>query len=186
MKRTAVDSQQDVAVPFRTILVQAIETQWTKASRGAPAATHRNRVPEAVDLPAALPDLGERSYVLQHVVYSESDGFQAPWYKPVTATAAMAAFHFACIRVAYAHQFVRVDFEWYSVKGVPRRPEIHDRHTLQPGQWGRVRANGRFSFDDTWGYFKWIINIGFFAQVPTNVFTTTNPVFKHSHMADLW
>lgn len=37
------------------VLIQEITVKWSKASRGAPGATARNRVPEALPLPAGTP-----------------------------------------------------------------------------------------------------------------------------------
>lgn len=50
MKRTTEPEQ-----PPYPILVQAIQVRWTKASRGAPGAAARNRVPEALTLPHSKP-----------------------------------------------------------------------------------------------------------------------------------
>src|SRR5579871_4834583 len=43
--------------PQRLVLVQAIVINWLKDSRGAPGTVARNRVPEALALPATPPDV---------------------------------------------------------------------------------------------------------------------------------
>jgi hypothetical protein len=46
--------QQDNPSPL--VLIQVISVTWTKRSRGAPGATSRQRIPEVLALPPALPD----------------------------------------------------------------------------------------------------------------------------------
>lgn len=87
-------------IPRRLVLLQEITVRWHKASRGAPEAVARNRVPEVHALPANPPNTswpsrfqhsapqvlpppdatGNRAadIFLHHVVYGEGNQFQAP------------------------------------------------------------------------------------------------------------
>lgn len=58
--------------PF-LILVQAIQVRWTKASRGAPGATMRNRVPEGFALPSSQPSAPPTT---------PSEALVPPWHHP--------------------------------------------------------------------------------------------------------
>ena len=88
------------AMPCRLVLLQEITVRWHKASRGAPGAVARNRVPEVHALPANSPNIPWPScfqhsapqvlpppdptdnraadIFLHHVVYGEDNQFQVP------------------------------------------------------------------------------------------------------------
>ncbi len=88
------------AVPQRLVLFQEVTVRWHKASRGAPGAVARNRVPEVLALPANPPntpwpsrfqatapqvlpppdptDNRVADIFLHHVYYGEGNHFQAP------------------------------------------------------------------------------------------------------------
>lgn len=58
-------------------IVQLIHTVWTKASRGAPAAATRNRVPEAMRLPPeGIRDIA--TGLLVHEVWYREPDFETP------------------------------------------------------------------------------------------------------------
>ena len=58
-----------------TAIVQLIEVQWTKASRGAPAAVIRNSVSDRFPLSV---EIDEEGIFLQHISCRESEGFRIP------------------------------------------------------------------------------------------------------------
>src|SRR5688500_13604450 len=67
----------------RVILVQSIETQWTRASRGGSRAVKRNAVPEAVEFPF-LESPEHASARLHHsLCYEERAGFADPRWRVV-------------------------------------------------------------------------------------------------------
>jgi hypothetical protein len=73
------------------IVVQTLETSWTKASRGGPAAARRNGTPKLLDLPALLPERSEHDVVWHAVRFGEPD---------FTPTVTLRALPLAQIRVA--------------------------------------------------------------------------------------
>ncbi len=54
------------------IIAQLVEVLWTKASRGAPAAAERNRLPQALPL---TPGSEGQVYLFRHHRFDEKDGF---------------------------------------------------------------------------------------------------------------
>jgi len=60
-------------------IVQTLSTQWTKASRGAPASRRRNATPTAFKLPDAFPPQISPTEVIWHDV-----GFGEPKFAPIS------------------------------------------------------------------------------------------------------
>jgi hypothetical protein len=60
------------------ILIQQIETRWTKRSRGAPGSTPRNAVPDAARLPAERISAYGAVVAYHFVGYGERNDFEQP------------------------------------------------------------------------------------------------------------
>jgi len=178
---------EEAVAPTLAVYIQAICTCWDKSSRGGTDALPRNRVPEAVSFPpsASAPKPGE--YVVHRSTFTAKNGFAAPTsslgvtpYCPPNAGGITLALDDDALHVAY---------QWDRSQGAPERYSAKvDAFRLSPGQWGRVRYNGRLTdFDNgTWWYEKWVYNIGLFSSPPSSVFVTTEPVKVFTQMAYLW
>lgn len=171
------------------IVVQRLVTHWTKASRGAPAASARNATPEALALPAAL--LSAEAACLHHAVdFREGRAFQpeeragtdghvspmAPWLgKPCS------------VRFDLAPGRLDVSFRRDSDLGDGSgRPPDGPCFVLAPGQWGRVAFNGVFGDHDTgeWYYEKEVFNVAHVDAATADLFLAA-PTFACLHMARL-
>lgn len=169
---------------------QWIVTRWTKAARSAPLSARRSAVPEALPLPyvPALPDAGP--FLWHQATYREEDQFATP----VQVVRADEPFGAAdkvttgCVRVRLEAGLLIVRYTWTSwTGGAPKRSEkVRDVLHLQPGEWGRVVYNGRFSAwsHHGWTYHKTVLNVGRFRGVPHAPFAG-EPAATFTDVADL-
>jgi hypothetical protein len=182
------------------IIIQAIQTIWTKTSRGGPGATRRNAVPEAFPLPlrdqrkvTVFPAL-----VLHQLHYAERGEFR-PMPQPLTTGALLDTLTIdqlsihplddaGIVRVTYHPRrpsylgYARDDSGEY-------RPGGLEALALRLGEWGRVRYNWRHgatvSVDDWW-YDLWVVNVGFFTEWRADAFLESPPSKVYSQLSRLW
>ncbi len=83
MKRRQPPSQTLPQSEACILLIQAIQTEWSKAARGGVLATARGRVPEALPIPLPLSRPAEPYYLVHHVTYAEADDFKHPRYETI-------------------------------------------------------------------------------------------------------
>lgn len=182
------------------VVIQAVGVAWGKSARGGAAAAERNRAPEAVPLPEALtPRAGpvfafhlERRVLTRDAEFYPYMGGVHPYVPEadgaVRVIPAEAPIHYGCITVHPPEDgAVRVEFQWSLGAGAPERAAYRpEALLLRPGQWGRVRYNGRHAIDYGWTYEKWVLNVGVFAEsVAATVFLDSEPAQTYSQMADL-
>jgi hypothetical protein len=154
------------------LVVQEIETVWTKQSRGAPGAVARNAVPDRLRF---TPPPG-RVEGLEHLaVYLEKDGFVVR--ESLRSIDAEAALQYGCVRLV--GDLNRLGAFWQydpGIAGAPKRKstakEIFD---LTVGQWGSVRYNGRMVDYGGWWYRQVVLNVGIFASVTGDEFLARKP-----------
>jgi hypothetical protein len=160
----------------QVVLVQSIVVVWSKAARGGKNAALRNRVPEAVRLPAQLPGAdhlssGQLIPILYHALsypYAQPSEFERPFYDnweslpshlPDLTTITLQGGLYGYKRQSkYVEQpppprnTLRVDqtlyvtFDWKGIIWAPVRPSKVDRFEFKLGQWGQIRLNGRTGF----------------------------------------
>ncbi|WP_367870391.1 hypothetical protein [Luteolibacter sp. Populi] len=169
--------------------IQCITVRWTKLSRGAPNSAKRAAVPMGFPLqPVALPKKALRTAVL-HWVNNYEEGDFAPLQssevhditgvRDYDTEMAMLKFEADDLRVEYKGGF------WCA--GAPQRPNIiRSVFKLQPGQWGRIAANGRFSHDNQWHYYRKVLNIAFTDALPTAGIFRGKPAAEFRDEHDLW
>lgn len=184
------------------MVVQAIEVSWTKISRGGSLATLRNRVPEIALLPfgSSPPKSAMPIYIRHEITWGETNEFQQPLTGKIDIAEFMGqvknrllGFHAAggtSIKVGFEKSYganpVGKNLLDYTRLGAPARTVPLEIFSLGPGEWGRVRYNGRFSWKSGWKYEKWVYNIGLFADtIPENCFQGS-PARSYSSLADLW
>lgn len=152
---------------MNNIVIQHIETYWTKKSRGSPAAAWRNAVPEI--FPISIP-FELKSVILHEVNYHEHNHFKDPVidYREIDKDQQrQLGFRFDVIA------------ESVSVSRFSRSGRHREFGFLEPHAWLRVITNERVSIEHTWTYYKHVYNIyygqidkvdGIFSQAPVLVF----------------
>jgi hypothetical protein len=141
------------------VVVQHVQTSWTKLSRGGPAAAVRNRVPVAYSLPEGL-----RAPGVQRVTHRESDGFIPQKEERDFKIESQGT------RLRYA-ELALVDDDGErlrvalhpSAHGMPRRHRRPPSVRLLPGEWLRWQVNYRFVgvSSGEWHYRLDTFNVGF-------------------------
>ncbi len=141
------------------IVVQRVQTSWTKKSRGGAEAALRNAASTAFALPPGL------SSALHEVTMRESDAFQ-PRMQVRELTGAGIGFREVdgLLRVAPPE----------IPSGVPRRDRRPPAVRLAPGQWLQWQINHRFGggWSGTWTYRLETFNVAY-GPVPPDVFLGT-------------
>jgi hypothetical protein len=165
------------------VIIQEILTTWTKTSRGAPGAVARGKVPERMSFAAAATE----SAILEHMAYfNEHGGFVAR--ETTQQYAAPATLAYGCTRLQVEVDRVAVTWRYDSgYIGAPGRDgSTKEVFVVRPGQWGRVRYNGRLTEDEGWWYRKIVLNVGIFASGSGSEFLANEPDFTYDQMARLW
>lgn len=170
-------------------IIQAISTDWTKASRGGSNAARRNNVPEQIPIPTGLGAVSAHSLVFHQVKYTEDDDFLEPRLNRVEVQAmpeeGSRYNNFLVVRPSDGT--LRVVCEWGNVPGAPKRYPTCTETVLQPDQWMRVRYNIRRSRgEEQWIYEKWVFNVAIPATLSPRIFLDNEPSKVQSEMADLW
>lgn len=174
------------------VLIQRIECHWSKASRGGPEAAQRNAVPEAVKVPVQALRKTPPGLLVEHGVdYSERRGFDAPSERITEEP--FGRLKIGCVLIEPDSEGAWVVFEYDTGRaGAPFRysppgGRPATRFTLGPGQWGRVRYNGRFSHEEGgWTYGKFVFNVGMFPALSADVFLHSEPAHTVDQTALLW
>lgn len=160
-----------------TVLIQRIETYWTKSSRGQPRATVRNTVPEKY----LIDNLPEKNgvYYLQ-VRYSEHDNFQK---SSVTSWRVINENQQREIGLdlKYIEPNVLLVSKWVKSGFLKKVGE------LTQDSWLKIVSNERVVLDYTWAYKKHVFNIYFGDPNGMNdAFLSKIPVHSLNLEIDLW
>jgi hypothetical protein len=133
------------------VVVQHVQTSWTKLSRGEPGATRRNAVPRGFALPEVT-----GSFTHQ-VAVREWEDFTPEFSVRTQLPAGLD------VRVEPGRLRVLVDPPFPGATA--RRPAVR----LGPGEWLRWRINGRVSGEDQWIYWLQTYNVAY-GRVAPNTF----------------
>lgn len=168
---------------MNTVVIQHIETVWTKRSRGGDGARKRNVVPLALDFPSISRDC---SFVLHHATFHEYDSFARQDQLRWTDAFADLELRFLTLSIDGAVLRVRVHRDG-SNAATPSPFPYKDPFVLEPGLWGRLVYNGRFTAWNTgnWWYEKHVYNIGWFDEWTSDAFVKTKPHSEYREMARL-
>ncbi|MCW1924904.1 hypothetical protein OKA05_20240 [Luteolibacter arcticus] len=169
--------------------VQCITVRWTKLSRGAPNSAKRAAVPMSFALqPVSLPKQGTRSAVLHWVGAYEEDGFVPHQGIEVKDLTGIHDFDAELATLKFEADDLRIEYKGgFWCAGAPQRPHIvRSVFTLRAGQWGRVAANGRFSHNNEWAYYRKVLNIAFSETVPAAGIFNGKPDAEFRDEHDLW
>jgi hypothetical protein len=169
------------------LVVQEISTWWTKRARSGQGALRRRAAPEALPLPTEPP---AGPALVHHVVACREAGDFAPETerfetRPISPRLALTA---GCVRIRLLGQRVEADWAWSFECGAPARSE-HRRTvlTLGPGEWGRVRTNGRMTTMlglSDWKYHLHVVNVALAAEPAAHPFHG-DPTKTFDSLADL-
>ncbi|MEM7534793.1 MAG: hypothetical protein AAF639_21625 [Chloroflexota bacterium] len=164
-----------------SIIIQRIDVEWSKKSRGAPNSTLRNQVAETYPLGHTYL---EADVYLQRIQYGEYNYF----WKPVVSGIVPINKHDLRqnqLRLEVYKQKLDV-FSW----GIPLREEYSREKligTLVPDSWLRIAGNVRQSRESTWYYRKYIFNIFFGASNMFDCIVSKNePIIDYRDEVDLW
>jgi hypothetical protein len=166
------------------IVVQELQTRWTKASRGAPTASARDGTPRALRVPDA-DCIPLQNLILHRLRFDESDSFapsvpQAPRHTSLQHPV-------SCVAVREeGDSRITVAFNWDPLTcGAPRRSHGTPIH-LKRGDWCQILFNGRHGSDREWSYHSTIVNVAHLSQANASIFLDSPPALVSNHLAELW
>ena len=162
-------------------IIQIIETQWTKKSRGAPAASSRNAIPEVLPIPDS--DL-EHPAVLHHVVFSEHTNFIPGACSRVTCFSEHDSTKW---RICVTPSGRGLEIQFFGTPFAQTTGRATESILLEANTWLQIVANRRISQEDGWAYRKFVYNIFYGRLSDANpLLTSMAPVFRLNHETQLW
>lgn len=164
------------------IIVQRIETLWTKYSRGMPNAAARNSVPRALALPCD-PDLSGDIYVHEAKAYEDS-GFEI--FQEVYRIQEERKYW--SLSFLDRGEFLEVLFTYnYWDHGRPNRGAYRrSLMNLKIGETGSLHINGRFTTHYGQYYKQNFVNLANLGAPERNVFLDSEPVKYVNKMVHLF
>ena len=178
----------------RTV-AQYIRVIWTKASRGNPAASRRNAVPQAFELPADILESAEPTQVhaLQvrelndFVPARKADRWAGDGSQLLRIGCACIALEATGLHLWYEYDEAhagRPFRRYYDATGTLTSVK-KDVGLLSPGEWARIQWNGRFLLHADWWYELCTVNVAFVEDLSPDFFLTASPAVTYSKLADL-
>lgn len=172
-------------------LVQIIELEWGKASRGGEGARRRAAVPLALEVPVEDWDAAGGALHVEESHWREANGFAEPVHRRQQRISLGEELRFRGASVSSHPQGLAVRYRWNAAEGgAPDRSYLDSGDlVLQEGQWGRICWNGRFRDADTghWWYRQVTVNVAWFGCEPSGrVFLAGPPVHDLRLLSDLW
>ena len=162
-------------------IIQVIETQWTKRSRGAPGAHKRSAVPNLFTVPYF--ELAE-SVVLQHVVFSEYEDFEPAATEGIVSFSANDSTKWR-ICVHTSERGSEIQFFGMPFTHISGRPEYVG--LLEANTWLQIVGNRRFAEEHGWAYRKFVYNVAFcHAMAANTILRATNPIARLNYETHLW
>ncbi len=166
------------------MIIQHIQTSWTKHARGGEKAVQRNAVPEVAKL--SLQSIKSRAPVVvqQDLYYS---------WNPLTDPSETIATDFivrpievGCVTVDHSSDMVFASFRYTARCGAPMRVWARKSLQLSLGEWAQLVYNGRFSpdWEGDWRYEKHAVNIGLFERLSSGLFTRCAPTTRFESLVE--
>ncbi|HEX5725001.1 MAG TPA: hypothetical protein VFX98_06020 [Longimicrobiaceae bacterium] len=160
--------------------VQRVDILYTKESRGAPAATARNRLPRALAMHAGADD----GYAYEHYWLLERNDF-TPTLKESRAGPAPPRRQGDLV-IGAANDTVTLGLRYNRAIGLPVRHDTPRALTLAKGQTARLIINGRYSSYSGQLYTEATYNVAFGDSLPPDVFLSREPDATLDMRADLF
>jgi len=162
------------------IWVQQVDIVYTKASRGAPQATVRNRLPRAF----AILGSGDDAFYFEHYKLLESKDFVSNLQE--RSSAASAPKHKNSLVIELSENSVTLGLTWNGSIGQPRRQNKPRAVTIKRGQTARLSINGRHASYSGQFYTEATYNVVFGESIANDVFVKAEPDFVFDLRADLF
>jgi len=169
------------------ILVQQIETVWSKEFRTPYNATIRNSVPNILE----APPMAENKSLHQLLQFDEKSNFQMPKLSIQPLNKNKRNHFFEAIRVYTEKNQLKIIYTYSPEKvGAPER-KVFPKQVLclNKGEWGKIIYIGRYSrsfaaYTD-WFYRKQIFNIAYMEKFNKLVFSDSEPKRVFQDIVDL-
>ena len=164
------------------IIVQRIETTWTKRSRGMPGAKARNSVPKAFNIPVF--NSTTEGLFIHEIRADESHNFelhQQSWYE--TDLMKYWSLHFreesSLLRVFFTYDYYR--------HGQPKR-NAHRQPIMKLDReaFACFCINGRFTSYSGQFYRQHFVNLAYVKSPTSNIFLSRRKTITVNKMADLF
>lgn len=163
------------------LVVQVIEILWSKATRGAPEANIRAKLPRALAI-----ELFDAPYVLHHVRMAEWEEDFSPRLVKAESKESVPRTEGGLSIQSDDHSSFRLGLIGNPSGGKPHRHPANRVLTLLPGEFARLVINGRHtSYSGQW-YSEYVYNVASGSQVPANRFLLANPEHEFSLAANLF
>ncbi len=162
------------------IWVQQVDILYTKASRGAPAATARNRLPRAF----AMHVHGEDVFSFEYYRLLEWKRFTATIEKTGCANSPPGRYNDLAIRLV--GKALLLGLRWNSSIGQPPRRDAIDAVELQEGMTAKLIINGRFTSYSGQYYTEATYNVAYGDDLSPDVFAGHAPNALLDMRADLF
>jgi hypothetical protein len=164
------------------IIIQLIETSWTKRSRGNPGASIRNRVPELVEF---LETPKSDPILLLVVKFTERNNFSTVTKVSIDNFTDQDAERWN-IRIVQPHESP-VEIAFFGGPSSEQTGKPVDVVHLQRDTWVQIMSNRRISEEWDWTYKKYVYNIVHCGALTANaVVRSMTPIRKISHEKLLW
>lgn len=164
------------------IVIQRIESVWTKKSRGMPGSNKRNAIPRRLKLPD--PHFCRKELFLHEVGASEHCDF-----KLVSKVECRENWNkYWSLKLVNENTSIRVQFAYeYYWHGMPNRGSYWRRlFTLKTGEYGSLQINGRFTSYSGQFYTQNFVNIGNVSKIDENLFVASEPTYLVDKMVYLF
>jgi hypothetical protein len=161
------------------IWVQQIEILYTKASRGAPQANVRNRLPRAFVMQG-----GNDAFYFEHYKLLESKDFVANLQD--RSSAASPPKRKNGLTIELSENSATVGLIWNASIGQPRRENKLSAIRLKPGKTARLCINGRHASYSGQFYTEITYNVAFGDAISNDVFMKAEPDSVFDLRADLF
>lgn len=167
------------------IVLQAIDTVWSKTSRGGEGARLRRTLPTALPMPL---ECFASPYALHHATFAESKGFERSDRIVRGKSLPELGVRDLLLQQEDASLAVQLVRDPHNAAVAGRIFHSVPAFSLKPGEWGQLQYNGRYVEHDrgNWWYEHHVYNIGLLDAADLDRFVRTKPDRRFLELARLW
>ena len=162
------------------VWVQQVDILYTKASRGAPQATVRNRLPRAF----VMYSVGEDTFYFEHYKLLESKEFVSTLQDRSSAISLPKRKNDLVMELS--ENTLTLGLMWNQAIGQPRRQSNPRAVTIKPGETARLSINGRYTSYSGQIYTEATYNVAFGDRISNEIFTRADSDSVFDLRADLF